>query len=125
MMLATMLALLACRRSVPIENADVHINTAVNTMLTQQDVRTAIINACPVTGWVARDIADNTLEATLELRSHTAVVDIIYSPTHYKIVYKKSINLEAKNGKIHPNYNSWINNLRKNIDRELAKKTLQ
>ncbi|MBR5998528.1 MAG: hypothetical protein IK027_05420 [Deltaproteobacteria bacterium] len=110
-----------CHRTAPINNP-----TSVSgyKKLTQAQVREAIYAACLGNRkwkWAARDISSNTIEATVRVRRHTAVVDIIYSPNEYTIRYKSSDNLGAQNGNIHPNYNSWVKNLRHDIDVELAK----
>lgn len=60
--------------------------------------------------------------ATLHLREHEAVVDIIYDTQSYSILYKSSQNLQYNetNRTIHKNYNSWIRNLNVSIQRELG-----
>jgi hypothetical protein len=53
-------------------------------------------------------------------RRHHAEVDIPYSPTEFQIVYRSSWGLDYKDGKIHGNYNRWINRLRDNVLKELS-----
>ncbi len=118
MLLVTTFALMGCKKNPPINNPLVGINTSK--ALTQDEVRLAIITACPRTHWVAKDIKPGEIEATVHVRSHTAVVTISYNAKEYHIKYKSSTNLHAKDGTIHKNYNGWIDNLRRNIDVELA-----
>ena len=60
------------------------------------------------------------LVGTLILRTHTAVVEIPYSATSYSIRYRSSIDLNEAGGKIHKNYNSWVQNLTHGINGQLA-----
>ena len=114
------LAAAGCHRTAPINT--LHAVISVSKNLTKTQVRDAIYVACPQRGWTARDISSNTIEATLTVRNkHTVVVDIIYSPNDYTIKYKSSDNMRAEGGAIHPNYNKWVDNLRRDIDKELAR----
>jgi len=62
------------------------------------------------------------ITGTLRLRTHTAVVNVIYDTSKYSIRYQSSIDLDynAEKGTIHKNYNGWIQNLDAAIQRELA-----
>ncbi len=111
-------ALVGCKRGAPVSNPQGSVTTVNN--LTQKEVRQAIITACPKTRWVPKDIAPGVIEATVQVRSHTAVVTITYDAKKYDIKYKDSVNLRTQDGNIHPNYNKWVSTLRFNIDRELA-----
>jgi hypothetical protein len=83
-------------------------------------VKSAIMTAGTSLGWQMAEVSPGLIQGTLNLRKHTAIVDIPYSATKYSIVYKSSINLDEKDGQIHRNYNSWVQNLSKKIDAELA-----
>ena len=114
------LAISGCPRTAPINNPHAVISVSKN--LTQAQVREAIYAACPQRGWEARDISSNTIEAKVVVRGkHTAVVEIVYSSKDYTIRYKSSDNLRAEGGSIHSNYNKWVDNLRRDIDTELAR----
>ena len=106
-----------CRKSIPIgsygSNVDRHNVSA-------DEVKTAIIRAGASLGWVIVPAGDNMLEATLNVRAHTLVVDIDYTSEHYLVRYKSSINLDYKDGKIHPQYRNWVLNLQRHVDIELA-----
>ena len=47
-------------------------------------------------------------------------MQIPYSATSYGIVYRSSINLQESGGKIHRNYNGWVQNLNRGINAQLA-----
>ncbi|CCO23431.1 hypothetical protein [Maridesulfovibrio hydrothermalis] len=87
---------------------------------TMEDVKKAIISAGYGLGWQMSDIAPGHLVATLNIRSHQAVVDITYTPETYSINYKDSTNLKYNGETIHSNYNKWIKNLTNAINRELG-----
>lgn len=88
--------------------------------VTKEQVRAAIIRAGGALGWIIKDEGPDQLSGTLMLRTHTAVVDIPYSADKYSIVYRSSVNLNEKGGKIHKNYNGWIQNLNKGINTQLS-----
>lgn len=84
-------------------------------------VKTAIMVAGTSLGWKMAEVSPGLVQGTLNLRKHTAIVDIPYSAAKYSIVYKSSINLDEKDGQIHKNYNSWVQNLSKKIGTELLR----
>jgi len=66
-------------------------------------------------GWVMTPVSPGLVSGRLMLREHTAVVDVRYSATTYSITYKESTGLHYRDGQIHRNYNSWIENLDRDI----------
>lgn len=86
-----------------------------------EQVKSAIMIAGTSLGWQMAEISPGLIQGTLNLRKHTAVVDIPYSSAKYSIVYKSSINLDERDGQIHKNYNSWVQNLSKKIGTELLR----
>lgn len=102
----------------PIENVE---NASVPAGLDMTAVRNAIIDGCSARNWVAKEIEDGELQCTVQVRSHTAVVNIGYTTENYSITYADSVNLKYKDGKIHRNYNSWVQNLNGDIRNALLK----
>lgn len=102
----------------PIENVE---NAPVPSGLDLRTVRNAIIDGCAARNWMAREIEEGVMECTVKVRSHTAVVNITYSTEMYSITYASSENLKYKEGKIHRNYNSWVQNLNGDIQNALLK----
>ena len=86
-----------------------------------EQVKSAIMIAGTSLGWQMAEAGPGLIQGTLNLRKHTAIVDITYSTAKYSIVYKSSINLDEKDGQIHKNYNSWVQNLSKKIGTELLR----
>lgn len=114
--------LLAACPTVPIYNvSDAPISTTSGKHLSASQVRGAIITAGTALGWQVTDAGPGHLLGTLHLRNHTAVVDIPYSATKYSIVFKSAENLEAADGKIHKNYNGWVQNLDRQIRTEISR----
>jgi len=113
-------AAVACA-PVPIMNVDeAPVVTASGKALSKSDVRAAILRAGSGLGWIMKDEDPNTLVGTLNLRTHSAVVEIPYSQRAYSIKYRSSVDLDAADGKIHKNYNGWIQNLQRSINANLA-----
>ncbi|MBD9413009.1 hypothetical protein IB234_00440 [Pseudomonas sp. PDM16] len=58
--------------------------------------------------------------ASINVRQrHHASIVVEYSPFDIQIRYRSSQGLEYKNGKIHRNYNRWVNSLRADIQHRL------
>ena len=124
-----MLGLTGCVTGVPIHNVkDAPVKTLSGKELPLDQATKAIVLAGMGLKWEMEVATPGHIIGTLNLRSHQAVVDITYNTMVYSIVYKSSKNLlipipsntgtrniedriqQEKMG-IHPNYNSWIENL--------------
>ncbi|WP_027723076.1 hypothetical protein [Maridesulfovibrio zosterae] len=114
-------ALLGGCRTAPIHNIELApiINNSQSTR-TLEEVKNSIIKAGYSLNWQMTDVSPGHLIATLNIRSHEAVVDITYTTESYSINYKDSTNLKHKGDTIHSNYNGWINNLARAINIELG-----
>ncbi len=68
--------------------------------------------------WQISKVSEGVMVGTFTIRTHKAVVDILYGPNEYSIVYKDSQNLKynAKKGTIHPRYNRVVANLSRAIN---------
>lgn len=118
---ASMASHAACSRCAPIQNvADAPVPSASGKPLSNEDVKKAIMRAGATLGWKMEAEKPGRVMATLNIRTHTAVVEIPYSPKSYSINYKSSVNLNEAEGQIHNNYNGWVKNLAKGIDAQLA-----
>jgi hypothetical protein len=85
--------------------------TASGKPASMQQVQTAILTAGTALGWQMSNDKPGKMTGRLNLRTHQAVVDIDYDTKQYNITYRDSVDLGAKDGTIHKNYNSWVQNL--------------
>lgn len=118
-----LIALAGCRAGAPIYDVkDTAIPISANQSLSLNEVTKAITAAAAKHGWEMRVEKPGLIVATLHLREHEAVVNILYDTSSYSIVYVSSQNLQFNEGNrtIHKNYNSWIRNLNISIQRELG-----
>lgn len=110
----------------PIDNLlDVSIPTQVDgSLLSMDEVREAIVAGCQVKGWSPVLVEEGRFEASIQVRSHTAKIEIPFTQQAYSIRYLSSVNLDynAKKQKIHRNYNKWVKLLSRAIQEELGKK---
>lgn len=105
----------------PIMNvSDAVVASPAGKSIGDDQVRAAIVRAGVALGWQLKDEGPNLLVGTLQLRKHTAVVEIPYSTGRYSIKYRSSVNLDEAGGTIHKNYNGWIQNLTKGINAQMA-----
>jgi hypothetical protein len=125
---ATLLALLlafllppdAEARSKPIQNVE---NAPIPSGLDMKAIGDAIIDGCSTRNWQASLVEAGHMQCTLYIRNHMAKVDIRYDTEKFSITYADSDNLkyDAEKNRIHRNYNSWVQNLRGDINNELLK----
>ena len=87
---------------------------------TSDDVSKAIVRAGTGLGWQMVPDRPGHITGTLRVRTHLAVVDIDYNPKSYSIKYRESSNLDYDGTNIHRNYNSWIQNLDRQIQVQLS-----
>lgn len=119
-LLLAVAALAGCN-TMPIHNvSDAPVASASGKALSHDQVRGAIIRAGSALGWQMRDEGPNKVVATLQLRTHTAVVEIPYTSRTYGIKYRSSVDLDERDGMIHKNYNGWIQNLTRGINAQLS-----
>ncbi len=93
-----------------------------------ETVKNAILTACRNRGWSPNVVGDGLIEAEIMVRKrHRALIEILFSGSHYSIIYKDSHGLEykkkgwfEKSDKIHRNYNKWVAMLSATIQRELG-----
>ena len=117
---ALVVALAGCSTQ-PIQNVNqAAVTNAAGKPLSREQIRTAIVRAGSSLGWQMADEGPDKLVGTINLRKHTAVVEIPYSPAGYSIKYRSSVNLDEKGGMIHKNYNGWIQNLQRGINTQLS-----
>ncbi len=86
-------------------------------------IQQAILEAGRAQNWIMKAVKDGVIEGTYYIRSHTAIVTIQYDATHYTITYKNSVNLNYKDGNIHPNYRKWVQKLQQQIEINIANST--
>lgn len=109
--------LAACRSLAPVMDINNQTFTKGHTL---EEVENAIISAASIKGWQMRIVEPGKMRGQLNMRGkHQAVVDVFYTKEDYSIKYVSSLGLKYENGKIHPNYNRWIHNLRHAITNQL------
>lgn len=114
----SLLIILAGCRSNPVLNIE-DAPIEISAKHPSKDVKKAIIRAGVGLGWNMKAKKAGHIVGKLYLREHVAVVDITYSKKSYNINYKSSENLNYDGTNIHKNYNSWIINLNRQIQKQL------
>lgn len=117
------LALVGCRGGGQIYNVkDAPITTATGKETTLDQITKAIVDAGSKLGWTMAVVKPGHIIGTLNIRSHTAIVEIPYTTKTYSILYKDSTNLkyDAEKQTIHKNYRGWIQNLDNAIKSRLS-----
>ncbi len=111
------LLLVGCGRVQPVMNVE---DTPVGYNLQSKQVKMAIMQAATNRGWIVEEVSPTELNAKIHVRAHYAEIKIPFNDKFYSIIYLNSENLKENGGKIHRNYNRWINNLNVDIKRQLA-----
>ncbi|CAC9601454.1 hypothetical protein BHECKSOX_1110 [Bathymodiolus heckerae thiotrophic gill symbiont] len=115
--IAVTLALLVGCGTAPVRNVD---SAMIPGEVSISNVEKAIVRAGSGLGWMMSKKSDGHILGKLALREHLAVVDITFDKKSYSIKYVNSSNLKYSGGKIHTNYNGWIENLEKAINIQLS-----
>lgn len=128
LLLSLLLSTHALARALPpIENLPNNpIQTVSGKVPTQEHLKRAIMTAAILKNWSLEDKEPGMFLATLDVRGkHKIMVSIKYTPENYSLTYHDSVNMRyTKDGEsetIHPNYNRWVQDLRKAIQIELLK----
>ena len=89
--------------------------------MTKEAMYKAIYRAGHTRGWEMQKVSDGVVDATYARRGFTVTATITYTADTYKIDYKssKGLKYDEKNQTIHKNYNSWIENLKRQINMEI------
>ncbi|MGI9435447.1 MAG: hypothetical protein ACR2Q4_11565 [Geminicoccaceae bacterium] len=116
--LMIVLAIAACN-STPVYNVERSAFTAPEALSNKQAVE-AILSAGDKLGWNMAEIRPGHIRGDLQVSKHSATVDIKYDGRGYSIVHVNSNNLkyDSEKGSIHKTYNSWIENLERQIKAE-------
>jgi hypothetical protein len=114
---AISLALLVGCGTAPVRNVD---SAMIASETSIANVEKAIVRAGSGLGWMMSKKADGHIVGKLALRKHLAVIDVTFNKSSYSIEYVNSENLDYSGGKIHTNYNGWIENLEKAINIQLS-----
>jgi len=95
-----------------VEHATFHdvrsVSAATNTIIMAGENRS----------WNMKVVEPGRIKGTSHIRNpHVAVVDIIYTPNHYSIIYTDSDNLKYREDgqRIHKIYNIWVGELEREI----------
>ncbi len=89
---------------------------------TMENIEKAMLRAGGTLGWQMTPKGRGNMEAVINVRNkHHASVGITYDLKTYNISYLSSVNLNYSEADktIHPNYNSWVQNLDKAIQAQL------
>ncbi len=105
----------------PIQEYDRSIPTDVDGgEYSMSQIENAIVAGIQDRGWRARRTdREGHVEARLSQREHVVEVDIFFDQREYRIEYRDSENMSYHEDRelIHRNYNNWVNNLGRSINR--------
>ncbi|AQT92121.1 MULTISPECIES: hypothetical protein [Pseudomonas] len=91
-------------------------NLPADTQVSEEKMKTVIVNALQKREWTVQRLSPQLVQAEINVRNqYYAAIDIRYTRNSYAITYRDSRELGYKDGKIHRNYNRWVNNLDSDI----------
>lgn len=115
------MASLGCvERTVPIQDYG-NSTEGYSKKFSADQIGNAIVRAGGAIGWRMDKTSPGLITATVINRGHTVTVEIPYTGSGYSIKYRDSSNMMAQDGKIHRNYNRWVDRLNRNIMAEIGK----
>ncbi|MCR4539616.1 hypothetical protein NUV89_14530 [Pseudomonas sp. 18.1.10] len=82
----------------------------------EEKMKKVILSALQKRDWTVQRLSPQLVQAEITIRNqYYAAIDIRYTRNSYAITYRDSRALGYKDGKIHRNYNRWVNNLDSDI----------
>ncbi|WP_313600386.1 hypothetical protein [Pseudomonas sp.] len=100
--------------SKPVLNS--HSELPAGTQVSEEKMKQVIVNALQKREWTVQRLSPQLVQAEITVRGqYHAEIDIHYTRSSYAITYRDSRDLGYKDGKIHRNYNRWVNNLDNDI----------
>ncbi|WP_448653289.1 hypothetical protein ACSHWC_08660 [Pseudomonas fluorescens] len=80
--------------------------------VSEEKMKQVIVTALQKREWTVQRFGPQLVQAEITVRNqYYAAIDIRYTRNSYAITYRDSRDLGYKDGKIHRNYNRWVNNL--------------
>ncbi len=117
-LLVALLALGGCRSAPVVNVSSAPLYAPEGASLDR--IKKGIIRAGFRRDWEIAEVGPGHLVGKVEVRGkHTAIVDIYFDRKAFSIVYKDSKNLNYDGENIHSNYNQWVRNLKKDIQKEM------
>lgn len=87
-----------------------------NAQVSEEKMKAVIVNVLQKREWTVQRLSPQLVQAEITVRNqYYAAIDIRYTRNSYAITYRDSRDLGYKDGKIHRNYNRWVNNLDSDI----------
>ncbi|WLH79787.1 hypothetical protein PSH81_02120 [Pseudomonas sp. FP2335] len=87
-----------------------------NAQVGEEKIKQVILSALQKRDWTVQRLSPQLVQAEITVRNqYYAAIDIRYTRNSYAITYRDSRSLGYKDGKIHRNYNRWVNNLDSDI----------
>lgn len=120
--LVLLTAFAGCRSASPIyESSGVPIPQSMQSR-DSLDVAVDVVRHSLVSrrGWYIQERLDDRVRIGIEVRVHSATVDILVEDGRLTPVLVSSVNLEQENGRIHPSFNTWMQNLEQDMRRALS-----
>ena len=120
LLLLPLLLLLMGARQAPLLDPDpIAVPAGMDLKNVEREIKRALIGR----GWTITAEAPGQIDSTLNVRAHTARVQLKYDSRQVALTYVSSENLayEEKRGQrlIHKNYASWVNNVLTDLSRGL------
>lgn len=113
--------LVACHHSTPILNLQDQLVPASANKLSSDEVGRRIRLAGTPLGWRFEDVGPGELRGTYQKAAHVVTIAVSFTSTNYNINLISSANMSQRpDGTINPNYNRWVQKLRRQIDTQLA-----
>lgn len=112
-------ALTGCAKTVALKDYNGNqFAQLTNKLHTAEQTEKYIKRACAQLGWNCVSADANTIRGELMIRTHTLVVDIEYNNEQFSIKYVDSTNLKYDGKYIHRQYENWVLNLIRHINKE-------
>jgi hypothetical protein len=121
LLIAAAALLVNCAHTRPVVNVQDQPIPPNASRLSLRDIGQHIKVAGASLNWQFLETGPGSMRGTLQVKEHSATVDVFYTQASYSIVLASSANLkQSGDDTIHRRYNQWVTALRNKINSQLS-----
>jgi len=115
-----MVGLVGCKGRAPIKNVEHQVMPQPARYMSNQQIGEIISQTLSKRGIYCAPVADNRLMCSMDTHGHQAQFSIDYNQNEFSINHVSTSNMKESEGRVHPKYNKWIANVKKDILKALS-----
>ncbi len=112
--------LVGCKGRAPIQNVEHQQMPQPAHSMSNRQIGETISQTLSKRGIYCSPVSDNRLMCSMDTHGHQAQFSIDYNQNEFSINHVSTGNMKEAEGRVHPKYNKWILNVKKDIMKALS-----